>query len=193
LATQGEIVGDKKVLAEAEKLAKQLDTLYGEVGRAQRLQVVAKKLASNNKTKHLAELITVSENESEISVLQQLCNLLVDFRNTITTKIEPSLRLQILDIYPDIEAEIRLKASQQQQSGGLSRKSLLEIVNALAHASYGSGLLTKNELSSINSAINTVVAANDLPIENYYQASRIFNLASNWAIGTVRHTFLKLW
>jgi hypothetical protein len=191
LATQGNIVDDKNVLAEAEKLAKQLDTLYGEEGRVQRLQRIAKKLAANQNTSHLTGLITASNHESELSALEQLCNLLVAFRNTTTTNIEPELRLQIFDIYPDIEAEIRLKANLKLQDSGLSRRSLLMIVNALAHASYGTGLLTKNELSSINSEINTVLAANELPVEDYYQASRIFNLASNWAIGTVRHTFAQ--
>lgn len=190
-ATNEGKVRNKNVLGEAESLSNQLDQLYGEVGRTHRMQRAAKKLASHEKTKHLANFIISGENESAKSSVNRLSNLLISFRTSVISDLKPELRLLILDTYKDIEAEIRIISNNILRSESISRKSTLELLGVLAEASYGAGLLTKNEQSSLATVINSLLANPEVSADSYYQAARILNLANNWAIGSIRHTFAQ--
>lgn len=180
-----------KVLNEAESLAQQLDNLYGKSGRAKRLQSAAKILSQHRELEHLTYLIIKSDAETPMQTLQRLSSLLEKFRSLITKALNPKARLQVLDTYSDIEAELRLTASEILMNYSLTRKEALEVMNALLYASYGTGLLTKREFGLLDEILKKLLVLTEVSAEEYYEASRIFNLANNWVIGSVRYTFAE--
>ncbi len=181
---------DAKIIKQADELAINLDHLYGELGRAQRLAKVHTQLASRTESASLVRLLEQQENETSLQKLTRLSRLLVNFRNAIND-VTPASRLIILDSYPDIEVEIRLLVDQYSKQENLLAKEALEILSALSQAAYGSGLLSKEESTLLIEQCRILLHSNQITADEYFNASRLFNLAIHWSIGIVRHTFAE--
>jgi len=183
---------DPEVLALADRLAGDLERLFGVAGRAERLAAHRQALAKESHLAFAAELLEPRAGAEPLERLQRLCLAASLLRSTIQENMSARFRLAALDAGRDIEAEIRFVAEEFLGSQLLSRRQLVVAANHLAAAAYGAGLLSEGERRALARSANTGPGA-EMTRAQYLGSVRALDLAASWAQGTVRHAFADAW
>jgi hypothetical protein len=185
------INADTLITTKLNSLVTSLELLYSPTGRQQRLKSALDELSSHPQLAQLADNIPLEPKQSALVRLDHLSNTLYAFKLLIISDLDVNLKLSLFDIYPDIEEEIRLSATDIILDEQLTRHELLHVALALLRAASAAGLVSENELNTTSLKVNKYLATDDINTKDYFWLAQSLSLANNWAIGSVRHTFAE--
>lgn len=182
---------DELLAANINSLITNLDLLYSAAGRLQRLTSASEELSRYSQLETLTEYLFIRPQESSLIKLDRLSEALYAFKKLILTDLEANLKLLLFDIYPDIEEEIRLLASDLMRDQQLSRNQLLYLSHSLLRAASATGFISENEFSSSSSIIDKHLETEVINADDYFWLAQSLSLVNNWVVGTIRHTFAE--
>ncbi len=168
-------------------LIDELNLLYGAAGRDRRLSRLQQQLNTHPRLKHIATLLRESQSGDQIQRADRLSQILVLIRRQLT-EFNPAQRLLLLDGLADIGMELNLTIAALESD---ARQQLLQQLLWLSGAAFGEGLLSEGEYQSLQTPLNAVLSRETLGVAEYFQLAQQLNLTTNWAIGSVRHSFAE--
>lgn len=173
-----------------EKLAEDLDRLYGSSGRRERITSSLSQLstpaASANWRSSVVEAMALPPTDR----IKDLCFALADARENLMSLIAATNRLALVDAMQELESEVQLTYQEVADGMSMSRADTLRLGSSLINCAYGSGLLSATERASLTRDLD-VYSARTLSIADYKSAIARLKRAPNWAVGTIRHTFAE--
>jgi hypothetical protein len=182
---------DSSLASKTDTLITNLNLLYSPAGRQQRLQSAAEELASFPQLEKLNKYLLNKPKESTLSKLDRLSHALYEFKRIVLSELDEKLKLFLLDIYPDIETEIRLIASDLLLDEQLTRSQLLHLSHSLLRAATATGFVSENEFNITSSRINDSLEKDEISADDYFWLAQSLGLVNNWAVGTIRHSFAE--
>ncbi len=191
LATRQIDKTDTSLISSVNSLIANLNLLYSPAGRQQRLRSAFLELQKHSQLEHLGENILIDTQQTSIVRLDHLSQTLYEFKRSILSELNTSLRLLLFDIYPDIEEEIRLLAMNLVRDNQLTRNDILNLSLSLLRAASASGFVSENEYQITASTINYYLTKESINAGDYFFLTQSLSQVNNWAVGTVRHTFAE--
>ncbi len=173
-----------------EGIAVDLDALYGESGRRERLHAALNRLRSPDAAANFRNAIITALDASALNRIDSLCNSLAVVRGTGFGRLPPDRRLALIDALPGVETEVQLSYQELIATQSLTRSELLSLSESLLNCAYGSGLLSGEEVDSLRKALSGANRA-VVSLDSYRNAVNRLKRAPGWAIGTIRHTFAE--
>ena len=183
---------EAEIVEEAQRLARELDRLYGNAGRSERMAAARKRLARFPAAASIVADLETSEAEIGLVRLVRLSTAMRSLRDLVTDRAStPVLRLEAFDILGELEAEVRVSSSETALGKELTRATLLRIVTALTDAAYGTGLLSAGEHATIVASLTVPGDGETIELDEYLRRTRMLNLVNIWAVGSVRYAFAE--
>ena len=183
---------DTEIVEEAQRLANELDRLYGSAGRLERMAAARQRLMRFPPAATVVSDLEESEAKIGLERLVRLSVAMRRLRDLVTDEAStPALRLEAFDILGELEAEVRVSSSETALGKDLSRGMLLTIVAALTDAAYGTGLLSAGEHETIVASLTLSVDGESIELDEYLRRTRTLNLVNTWAVGSVRYAFAE--
>ena len=179
-----------EVLEAGERLAANLDLLYGADGRRHRIDDVLRSLRRTQSGKAWSGEVETSLAKSAHSIVIDLCSQLSAARGTLFAALPASRRLSLLDAMQGLETEVQLAYQQLDAVQQWPRAELLQLNRALLECAYGSGLLSAGERGSLLAALD-FTGRDEIGLLEYRNAVARLKRAPAWALGTIRFTFAE--
>lgn len=179
---------NQDVVAMTNALADDLDRLYGDAGRKERLSnqlAMLKTPVASKWGKNITNLLLSSGPDKMVG----LCGAFADARTQVFAQASPHDRLKILDVLPSLETEVQLSFANRTENQ--TRANIIKEARALMHCVYGAGLISAGELTAL---INTELfksSAKQLSTADYRFGIAQLKRVPNWAAGNVRYTFAE--
>ncbi len=174
----------------AIELAGELDTLYGAVGRQDRiaaaLQAVGDSVAARQFRIAIGKALTMTGRDR----INAMCAALSAARTDYLAALEAPRRLALVDAMQDLETEVQLAYSDPGAATELTRFDALQLSASLLHCTFSSGLISATELASITSRLD-IIDADTLTLDDYRAIVNRLKRTPGWAMGSVRHTFAE--
>lgn len=171
----------------AQQLIGELNELYGQSGRRNRLRKAANALAKYSP--EATRLIHEAQGAEPDLHITRLAQAMMRLRSDASPK-EPSASLRRLDLLGDLSAELRTSALERLEQP-LPRRELLVLVQDLLNVAWGVGLLSSNERTALSTPLDDLLAAPAPGVADYVFACRRLALAAVWASRTVRYAFAE--
>jgi len=191
-ATRAESEGkDAALVARARQLATDIDALYGEKGRTDRLVAAAAKLSRTDDA-DLAEVMSSAINSGARRRATVLSGLTRTIRERIEDDGNAARRLALVDLSLDVEAEALASLLAAAREPGITRSDLANLARAGLNGAHGSGLLSTAERDALSVPIGELVrdgAASAISTADWLRATRALERASSWGVGAVKHQF----
>jgi hypothetical protein len=172
------------------QLASDLDLLYGPAGLTARVQEALQALRNTSAGDPWREQVNSALELSADGRILPLCRALSEARESVFVNLTAAKRLALLDAMQEIETSVQIAFTESAASSKRSRAELLTLSRALLDCTYGSGLLSVRERTSLAQDLNPEVQE-ILPFSDYRRAVTRLKRAPGWALGTVRHTFAE--
>ena len=177
---------DANILTLATSLASDLDLLYGEDGRVNRLNQQLNKLAKSA-VKEWHDDVKQSLGSDAKFKIPRLCKAGKEVRETVLRKASPADRLVLIDVLGGIETEVQLAFLSAQEQVSTSRELVLDMGGSLLACIFGSGLISEGEFRS---ATNALILENPT-IDDYKTAVAQLKRLPGWAASNVRYAFAE--
>jgi hypothetical protein len=182
---------DALLESKIDSLITNLDLLYSPTARQQRLASALEELSSHPRLAQLSKNLLIDPQQSALIRLEHLSNVLYTFKQLILSDLDAKLKLLLFDIYPDIEDEIRILATDLILDEQLTRIELLNLSLSLLRSASAAGFVSTNEYETTSLIINKHLATDMINANDYFWLAQSLSLVNNWAVGTVRHTFAE--
>lgn len=172
------------------QLASDLDILYGPAGLKARVEEALLALrrteAGDAWRTTVGDALALPANAQ----ILPLCSALATARESVFVNLAAAKRLALLDAMQEIETSVQIAYTASAASAQRSRADLLLLSAALIDCTYGSGLLSMRERTSLKQTLN-VSADQILPFADYRRAVARLKRAPGWALGSVRYSFAE--
>lgn len=176
---------------QARTLAEELEGLYSPQGRRQRIEAARTGLQRDLGDAEAARSLEELWERSAFERIDRIARVLRLIRDRVETGRDPAAALALLDLVPDLEAELSVAASERLRDPAATRGGLVLVAARLADAAYGAGLLSENERASIESGSVAAAAAPALAPESYLELAGVLERSAGWALGSVRYNFAE--
>lgn len=180
-----------ELLAKAEELGAALDQLFGELGRRERIDQLAKKAGKLLRGAEAAKLLALAKGADDKAKVQHLSALLALLRDMATASTNGSANLTLMDISLATEEELRLAALAELRIDDASRADVLLLSNQLVSAVYGCGFITGEERAAVAEILNELLRESQVSAEVYLEAARALKRVGPWAAGAARFSFAE--
>jgi hypothetical protein len=181
---------DADVLATGNKLAANLDQLYGPDGRLSRIEANLKSLRRSQVGRVWSDVVDRALKQAPSQRIHELCGILSDARTRQFEALEVKRRLALIDAMQGLETEVQLAFQQLRSLPGWQRKDLLEINSDLIECAYASGLLSDSERASLAVGLE-FSGIDEISLATYRRAVARLKRAPAWALGNIRYTFAE--
>lgn len=172
------------------QLADDLDLLYGETGRLERITAALSGLRSPAAGSRWRDSVNEALAGAPAERIAGVCSALAAARTTVLADLPAAKRLSLLDAMQGLETEVQLTYQELSRSATLTRAALLGVSRALIDCAYGSGLLSASERGSLARHLLLEHDA-DVALIDYANAVAHLKRAPGWAVGTIRYTFAE--
>ncbi len=172
-----------------QRLADDLDRLYGEEGRRERLSTSLGRLRASGPAGEWRRAAGQALSVPQAQRVADLCRVLGDARSSVFTELKPPERLSLLDAMDGLEAEVRLTAATSREAGADSRRALLQRSAALLDCAYAAGLVSATERKTIRPTLR--IDADEMALDDYRMMIARLKRVPAWATGTIRHAFAE--
>lgn len=187
-AWAGQRAGDLR--GRAALLAEDLDALYGSSGRRERLSAQRTLLGARREVASLAALLDLETAATANDRLAALTDLLREARLKILSPITAANRLLLFDVIAEVDSEVGVEIAEILGREDLSRAELLALGRHLIDATYGTGFLSAGEYAALAQR-QVDLDTQFVDFDAYRRAVSGFRLLPQWAVGTVRYTFVE--
>ena len=174
------------VLLLANTLASDLDLLYGEKGRTDRLKSQLNKLNKPASKAWQSEVTQLLSNDASTKIAG-ICRANKVVRESLLEKASVAERLILMDTLGALETEVKLAFLASQQSIYSSRQSIMNVTGNLLDCVYGAGLISATEHKSASKQL----LVSKPSVADYIGAVAQLKRIPGWAASTVRFTFAE--
>ena len=174
----------------ADRLATDLDQLYGPAGRAARIDAALAALRRVPVAAEWRAAVLDALNDDPLIGTENICRALASARSDLFPKLDARRRVALLDAMQELDTTVQITYQERFSGRPLSRRELFRLGAALVDCGFASGLLGAREARALAGSIE-FDAVEDVPLAAYRQAVATLKRAPGWALGTVRHTFAE--
>jgi hypothetical protein len=189
LRSWADSIDDANVRATALALADDLDRLYGEAGREERLTAALRNVRKMPKLRPWHERVRGHLDSQSRQRVGALCGAMAEARAVLLPNLTPAERLAMMSAMTGLETEARLAFASELDAQAWSRVELLELGLAITQCGYASGLISAGEMNAVREAIE--VGADSTSLRQYQIAINMLKRVPAWAAASVRYHFAE--
>jgi hypothetical protein len=179
---------DPALLATAEKLLAELESLFGD---GDDWLDPARHAMRRDPLWPRIEPLLADLPAPGLEACGRLARALSLLRDTVEGSSEGARNLARMDLSVAVERQLLKASFAVLNREKLSRKELLLFADRLLDGVYGSGLLSAGERSAVAAQLGTVAAADGVSPAEYGEAVHGLRRVPNWCMATVRFTFAE--
>ena len=178
----------QSLLATAEKLASELDELYGKDDwRA----TATAALGRHPRWGELAPLLDAAQAGTAGERLDALARIAARLREIVSASADGAANLALMDLSVAVERAAGAAAFEVLGQEALSRRDLLRLARRLVDSAYGAGLFSPGERAALTAPVDRLLASPSAASGELIGAVRGLRRAASWALAAVRYTFAE--
>lgn len=179
-----------EVVELANELAGELERLFGESGRGERIATLLGSLGNAPPAAAWRTAVQEALGRAAGDRLQPLCTAMAAGRMDLLPVLDGRRRLALFDALQALETDVQLDFLERDARGDWQRAELLAVSRSLVDCAFAAGFVSPGERDWLRN-FDPPADGSPMAFTDYRAAVDRLKRAPGWATGTIRHAFAE--